>query len=107
MKLLNHEQKAGLIDLFAPQRKYTFIIMIVLVVGFLFLAQSGLLPMLTLLSLYFWLLILLVILKAYHTNQLLKANNYPDAYIKNSILASSLAFLGLLLFSVLMLLSKM
>ncbi len=100
MKHLNPEQKLGLIDLFAKDRKYNSAIVFGLVILFLLALQFHWLSPIIVLSIYFPLFLLYFIAKSYRTYKKLQANQYPQAYIKTILLANAIAMLGILVFFV-------
>ena len=98
VKMLNAEQKAGLIDLFAKQRKFGTLIVFVLVAAFLVVLQFKLIEPMIAFSAYFGIMLLYMVFRNYQTYSKLKANDYPQEYINKFMSASILATLGIATF---------
>ena len=102
MKYLNTEQKAGLIDLFATERKYGSVIIFCLVIGFLLVLQFRLIKPIIAFSVYFVVMIGYVLFKNYRTYTKLTANHYPTEYIRKIMLANIVSTGGIITFLALM-----
>ena len=102
MKLLNTEQKAGLIDLFATDRKYGSALVFCVVITFLVVLQFRLIKPIIAFSVYFVVMMSYVLFKNYRTYTKLTANNYPKEYIKKILVANILAIIGIITFLSLM-----
>jgi positive regulator of sigma E activity len=108
MKHLDTEQKAGLIDLFATDRKYGSALIFCLVIAFLVVLQFRLVKPIIAFSVYFVIMIGYVFFKNYRTYTKLTANHYPAEYIRKILIANILAtagvitFLGLMFFEAFM-----
>jgi hypothetical protein len=98
LKHLNTEQKAGLINMFAKDRKYGSAAIFFLVIAFLVVLQFKLVEPLTAFSLYFAAMILYVVFKNYRTYVKLTANNYPKVYSRKVLIADIVSTIGILLF---------
>lgn len=101
LKKLSIEQKAGLLDLFAKDRKYNGILVFSLIIIFLVILLFRLMDELWALILYFVAMTSLMIVKAYRTHAKLTAHHYPKEYTKSVVLATALAAVEILLFFVL------
>jgi hypothetical protein len=102
MKLLNTEQKAGLIDLFATDRKYGSALIFIVVIAFLAALQFRFIEPIIAFSIYFIVMIGYVTFKNYRTYKKLTANNYPVEYIRKILVANVIATLGIVVFLSLM-----
>ncbi|QBZ98594.1 hypothetical protein [Flavobacterium sangjuense] len=102
MKLLNTEQKAGLIDLFAADRKYGSALIFIVVIAFLVVLQFRLIEPIIAFRIYFIVMIGYVIFKNYRTYKKLTFNNYPAEYIQKILVANVIAILGIVVFLSLM-----
>ena len=98
IKHLNTEQKAGLIDLFAADRKYGGAMIFCLVIAFLLAVQFEFVEPIIAFSIYFILMMGYVVFKNYRTYNKLTANRYPKAYIRKILVANIIATIGITVF---------
>ena len=100
VKHLDTEQKAGLIDLFTKERKYSFLAIMCVVIAFLVVLQFRLVKPIVAFGVYFGLMVLFVIFKNYNSYTKLTAHNYPAEYIRKILIANIVAVIGIILFFV-------
>jgi len=105
-KLLNQEQKAGLIDVLTGIRKNTLIYVIVIVVLFLILLFYSGIEKRTLFFIYFGMLAILMITTTVNTRKILKENNFPKEYINQYLLSSCIRYFGIGVFLIVMFLNN-
>lgn len=101
-KRLDQEKKAALIDLFSKRRIYTWGILLGIIVVYFFCLSIEIVDPFIALTIYLVSLIIFIIVNSYLSYRKLKNNDYPDFYIKSYILSTSLQFIGLLIFFLLM-----
>jgi divalent metal cation (Fe/Co/Zn/Cd) transporter len=101
-KKLDQAKKAELIDLFSSTRIYSFGVLIVIIILFFLSLRFNLLdPFITYL-IYIFLVIAYLIITGLNSFRLLKKNNFPDSFIKSYLISTTIRFLGLIIFFVIM-----
>jgi 4-hydroxybenzoate polyprenyltransferase len=96
MKLLNTEQKAGLIDLFTTERKYGSAAIVCLIIAFLVVLQFRLVAPIITFSSYFIIMTVYIAFKNYRTYKKLTEHNYPKRYIQKMMVANLISMIGIL-----------
>lgn len=102
LKHLDTEQKAGLIDLFAKERKFGSALVFCLVIAFLVVLQFRLIKPIVAFSVYFVVMVSYIVFKNFRTYKKLTANDYPIEYIRKILVANIVATSGIVLFLSLM-----
>jgi hypothetical protein len=97
-KKLDQDKKAALIDLFSNGRIYTFGILIGIIVLFFLSMRFNLIDPLITYIIYIVSLFTFIIITSIFSYKKLKANDFPDTYIKSYLLSTSLRFIGLVIF---------
>lgn len=97
-KKLDQEKKAALVDLFSADRIWSYGILFGIVLLFFLSLKFGLVEAFWAYTAYIVLLLAYLLILSYRSYTKLKAHGFPAAYIQSFILASTLRFLGLLLF---------
>lgn len=105
-KLLDQEQKAGLIDHLAPIRKKTLLAVVIIVALFFVLSKYSGLPTDKLFFIYFGLLLILMLSTTMITKNILKQKGFPKDYIKQYMLSTAVRYFGIGVFLIVMLMSK-
>lgn len=105
-KMLNQEQKAGLIDVLSGIRKKTLIYVAAIVALFLILLFYSGMPKSQLFLIYFGLLIILMISTTVITKNILAKNDFPKEYINQYLLSSGIRYFGIGVFLIVMLMNK-
>lgn len=98
MKGLSTEQKAGLIDIFSKKRKYNLYITIGAVILFLLSLQFEWLPDQWIFALYFGIMLVYIAVLKSTNLKTLKANGYPEPFLKSMTLTAALLIVGIFLF---------
>ena len=101
-KKLDQDQKAALMDLFSKDRIFTFGILIGIVVLFYLSVSFELIEYSLSFILYIILIFAFIIVSGYMSYKKLRDNNFPDSYIESYLFATSLRFIGILIFFALM-----
>ncbi|MEM7162883.1 MAG: hypothetical protein AAF487_10645 [Bacteroidota bacterium] len=104
-KLLNQEQKAGLIDVLAGIRKKTLIYVVGIIAIFLLLLFASNMDKSTLFLIYFGLLAILMIGTTISTRRILNENHFPKDYINQYLLSSCVRYFGIGVFLIVMFLN--
>lgn len=102
LKKLDDEKKLLLIDLFAASRINTFAVLFGIIVLFLLNLKFQLINPRISLLIYLFLLITFIIITSSMAYKKLKANAFSDDFIRSYILSTSVRFLGLIFFLLLM-----
>jgi hypothetical protein len=102
LKKLDEEKKLLLIDLFAASRINTFAVLFGIIVLFLLNLKFQLINPRVSLLIYLFLLITFIIVTSNMAYKKLKANAFSDDFIRSYILSTSVRFLGLIFFLLLM-----
>ena len=102
LKKLDDEKKLLLIDLFAASRINTFAVLFGIIVLFLLNLKFQLINPRVSLLIYLFLLITFIIITSSMAYKKLKANAFSDDFIRSYILSTSVRFLGLIFFLLLM-----
>jgi heme/copper-type cytochrome/quinol oxidase subunit 3 len=102
LKKLDDEKKLLLIDLFAASRINTFAVLFGIIVLFLLNLKFQLINPRVSLLIYLFLLITFIIVTSSMAYKKLKANAFSDDFIRSYILSTSVRFLGLIFFLLLM-----
>lgn len=97
-KYLNSEQKAGLIDHFAKERKFGSAMVLLLIIAFFAVLQFQLVNVLVAFGSYFVIMMGYMVFKSYNTYKKLSAHQYPPEFIKQVVLANIIAALGMFAF---------
>lgn len=103
LKNLTQEKKAELIDLFSKDRIYNLLALIFIIALFFANTKLNLIDSTLSFTIYMILLFAFMIITGFLAFKKLKANNYPDSYIRSFILTSSIRFVGLIVFFMLLL----
>ena len=101
-KKLDQDKKAALIDLFSESRISTFGILIGIIIFFFISLEFKLLNPLLTYVIYIIMICAFLIITSYLSYKKLKENNFPDFYIKYYILSTSIRFVGLVIFFLLL-----
>ena len=102
-KQLDQEKKANLISLFSKQRLYTFGFLIPLLIVFFFNTQYHFINQLAGLGLYILVILCWIVFSNYKAYQILKANDYPQTYIRSHLTSTTVRVLSMIVFFILML----
>lgn len=97
-KKLDQDKKAALIDLFSSGRIYTFGILIGIIVLFFLSMRFNLIDPLITYIIYIVSIFAFIIITSIFSYRKLKANDFPDSYIKSYLFSTSLRFIGLVIF---------
>lgn len=102
IKKLDQDKKSTLIDLFSNGSSYRLGILIgIVVLYFLSLKFNLMKPTMTYI-IYIVLLLIFMIISSYGAYKKLKENNFPDSYINSYLLSTTIRFMGLIVFFLLM-----
>ncbi len=102
LKKLDEENKLLLIDLFAASRINTFAVLFGIIVLFLVNLKFQMINARVSLLIYLFLLITFVIVTTSMAYKKLKANGFNDDFIRSYIISTSVRFLGLIFFLLLL-----
>jgi hypothetical protein len=102
LKKLDEENKLLLIDLFAASRINTFAVLFGIIVLFLLNLKFQMINARVSLLIYLFLLITFVIVTTSMAYKKLKANGFSDDFISSYIISTSVRFLGLIFFLLLL-----
>ncbi|NND77551.1 MAG: hypothetical protein HKN39_05160 [Flavobacteriales bacterium] len=105
-KLLDQEQKAGLIDILSPIRKKTLVAVIIIVALFFLLYKFSGLGMEQLFLMYFGLLLILMLSTTLITRNILKKQGFPKKYIQQYMFATAIRYFGIGVFLIVLLMNK-
>ncbi len=94
-KLLDSEQKAGLVDLFSDLRKNSPVFILLLIVVFFANLFLEFIPSEKALIGYFMILVGYQIYLGQRTYAVLTENNYPKEFIRAQLISSSLRMIGI------------
>lgn len=97
-KKLNEDKKAKLVDLFSKSGMYSFGVLIVILALYFGNIKFQWVEIGASSSIFVIFILTFLIANAYTTYKKLKNNDFPDTYIKQNLLATSIRFLGLIFF---------
>ena len=97
-KKLQQDKKATLVDVFSRDRTWSYGVLIAIVILYFVSLRYELIDPFWTYLIYIVSLIAYIIIMAYTSFKKLKANDFPDFYIKSYVLSTSLRLLGLLAF---------
>ena len=97
-KKLEQDKKAALIDIFSNNRIWTYGVLIAIVVLFYISLRFNLINPVWTYIIYIVSLIAYILTISYNSYIKLKANDFPNSYIKSYILSTALRLLGILIF---------
>jgi len=97
-KKLDQDKKVALIDVFSNGRIYTFGILMGIIVLFFISMKFNLIDPLITYIVYIVSIFTFIIITSLFSYRRLKANDFPDSYIKSYLLSTSLRFIGLVIF---------
>lgn len=97
-KKLNEDKKAKLVDLFSKSGMYSFGVLIVILALYFGNIKFQWVEIGASSSIFVIFILTFLIANAYTTYKKLKNNDFPDSYIKQNLLATSIRFLGLIFF---------
>lgn len=97
-KKLDQDKKAALIDLFSDSRIYTFGTLIGIIVLFFLSMRFNLIDPKITFIIYIVSIFTFIIITSLFSYRKLKANDFPDSYIKSYLISISLRFIGLVIF---------
>lgn len=99
-KKLDHDKKAELVDLFSKQQIYSLGFLIVIIMGYFSGFTFKLLNPQVMNVIYIVLIFGFIIVSGFLSYKKLKKNGFPDSYIKSYVTTTSIRFLGLTIFFV-------
>ena len=103
-KKLDIEKKAKLVDVFGGSGLYHYVFLAVMILGFYAIARLTTLDPQLSLAMYLFLLVGYVAYVNFTSFRKLKANDFPEDYIKTYLLSSTVRFIGVFIFFGLLLL---
>lgn len=100
-KKLSQEHKIALMDLFSSSRIYTSGLLIVITVAYFTGVRSNIVSPTILSSLYIISMTLFIIITSIQSYKKLKANDFPDNYTRSYITSTTVRFIGMIVFFIL------
>lgn len=97
-KKLTDDKKAKLVDLFSKSGIYSFAVLIVILALYFGNVKFKWIDIAASSSIFVIFILTFLIANAYTTYSKLKNNDFPDAYIKQNLLATAIRFMGLIFF---------
>ena len=100
MKKLSPEERDKLITLFSNQRRWSLGLLIILLVGYYIIIQTGILPVALAFTVYLTIVIALMAFLAFQSQKTMRLSQLPEFYIQGYLNGTAIRATGILFFVV-------